>query len=445
MMRLVFSDLRDHAVTWLGAFFVAVGCGYIGGWAASIGATMEPYPNLQDLPWMVLVFSSLAAAAVLVPAANLTVSVQRRSYALWQLVNVSPRLVSAVVIAQLAVVAVAGAVCGTLLEAATYVPLFPLVFSSRYYQPIDHVVLEVGLPLFPLVWFGVVGVFVLGGLRGARSAGETPPLVALNAPEPTRKGMTWLRIALFAGLAFGDWQLASFMVGSGADAALDMSLFLPVLMIAMLVPLAPLVFSIVLRAWTSLVPKTRWNAWYLARHTARYGLSASTSVETPVMVGFGLVAGVFSLSGVLGAYVRQQGMTGWSTSLDFTSSLLLLGGPILLCAIGAAVSVVMTSRSRTRDVALLIASGARPQTMLGAAVCEALIHAVTATFVGAAAVVASNAVIAYAVGLPLFANLAFGEGLVVSLAGFVLVLTATLVPTCAALNKEPASVLTLQE
>ena len=213
----------------------------------------------------------------------------------------------------------------------------------------------------------------------------------------------------------------------------------------MLVPLASLVFSIVLRAWTALVPQARWNAWYLARHTARYGLSASTSVETPVMVGFGLVAGVFSLSGVLGAYVQQQSMAGWSTSLDFTSSLLLLGGPILLCAIGAAVSVVMTSRSRTRDVALLIASGARPQTMLGAAVCEALIHAVTATLVGAAAVVASNAVIAYAVGLPLLGNLAFGEGLVVSLAGFALVLAATLVPTCAALNKEPVAVLMVQE
>ena len=28
MMRLAFSDLRDHAATWIGAFLVAVGCGY---------------------------------------------------------------------------------------------------------------------------------------------------------------------------------------------------------------------------------------------------------------------------------------------------------------------------------------------------------------------------------------------------------------------------------
>ena len=41
MIRLVFSDLRDHATTWVGAFLVAVACGLIGGWAASFQATMQ--------------------------------------------------------------------------------------------------------------------------------------------------------------------------------------------------------------------------------------------------------------------------------------------------------------------------------------------------------------------------------------------------------------------
>ena len=47
--------------------------------------------------------------------------------------------------------------------------------------------------------------------------------------------------------------------------------------------------------------------------------------------------------------------------------------------------------------------------------------------------------------MPLFDGLAFGEGLAVSLAGFVLVLAATLVPTLAALRKEPATVLAMGE
>ena len=96
-------------------------------------------------------------------------------------------------------------------------------------------------------------------------------------------------------------------------------------------------------------------------------------------------------------------------------------------------------------MALLVAAGARPGTLLAAAACEALVHAVTATLAGMAVIVASNAVVASAVGMPPFSGLAFGEGLVVSLAGFVLVLAATLVPTCAALRREPALVLAAGE
>ena len=152
MMRLVFSDLRDHAATWIGTFLVAVGCGYIGGWAASMLATAETYRNLDSMVWTMVAFSSFAAAVVLASAANLTVSAQRRSYALWQIANVGPRSVGAVVLAQLAVVATLGAACGTLVETITYAPLFPWVFSSPFYQPIDQVVLEVGVSKMPAVW-----------------------------------------------------------------------------------------------------------------------------------------------------------------------------------------------------------------------------------------------------------------------------------------------------
>ena len=445
MMRLVFSDLRDHAATWIGAFLVAVGCGYIGGWAVSILTTTETYRNLETLVWTMVAFSSFAAAVVLVSAANLTVSAQRRSYALWQIANVSPRSVSAVVLAQLAVVATLGAACGTLVESVTYAPLFPWVFSSPFYQPIDQVVLEVGASRMPTVWLAVAAVSLVGGLKGARSAGETPPLEALRDSEPKRRGMTWLRAILFASLATGTCALSVFMVEAQSYAALSNALFVPLLAVATLATVAPVVLSALMRAWTSIMPQLRWNAWYLARHTARYGLSLSTSVETPVMVGFDLLAGVASLSNMLAFYAQQQGLLDYKTSLDFTSTILLLGGPVLLCAIGAAVSVVMTSKSRTRDLALLIAGGARPRTLLAAAVGEAFIHAVTATLAGMAAVVVSNAVTACAVGMPLFDGLAFGEGLAVSLAGFVLVLAATLVPTLAALRKEPATVLAMGE
>ena len=361
MMRLVLFDLRDHAVTWIGAFAVAVTCGYLGGWAASLRATADLCAgtlqrNMQDAATMVLVFSLVAAVAVLVSAANLTVVAQRRSYALWQLANVGPRRVGVVVLAQLAVVAVVGAVVGTLLSAATFVPLFSLVFGGH--GKFSQVAPQVGASSMPAVWLAVAGVFLCGGLKGARGAAKTPPLTALREPEPERRGMTWLRALLFVALAACAWWVSSLMLDDGPDKVLNWSLYIPLLMVAAMVPLAPLAFSAFLSAWTSLLPQ-KWNAWYLARRTARHGLSSSTSVETPIMVGVGLVAGVFSIVACAAAYAEAQGAADFA-GLDFTTTILMLGGPVLLCAVGAAVSVVMTSRSRTRDVARFVAAG-RPR------------------------------------------------------------------------------------
>lgn len=442
MIKLAFSDLRDHAATWIGAFVVAVACGYVGGWAASFSATARMCTgslsrNFEQVGVMVLVFSLVAAVAVLVSAANLTVAAQRRSYALWQLANVRPRLVSAVVLVQLAAVGALGAVVGTLLAALTLKALFPLAFVSR--PELAQVTPQIGWELMPEVWLAVAGVFLVGGLKGARSAGRTSPMTALRGPEQARVGMTWLRGALFLGLLVGTCWLVSSIAKGGPDDAMDWALFVPLFVTAAFVPLAPAAFPFVLRAWTALVPR-HWNAWYLARRAARYSLAASTSVETPIMVGFGLVAGIFSVIMCGFDYYTLQGGTHYS-GIDLSTTLLMFGGPVLLTAVGAAVSVVMTARSRTRDVALLTSAGALPVTLLAAAACEALIHAVTATAMGMLAVVVSTAAVASTLGLPPLSSLAFGEGLVVSTAGFVLVLVATLAPTLAVLHRETAAVL----
>lgn len=446
MIRLMFVDLRDHATTWLGAFFVAVACGYIGGWAASFVETANYYTGdvsraLEGSALIVILFSVVVAIVVLSSAANLTVSVNRRSYALWQLMNVSPIRVSAVVLAQLAVVATTGAVGGTLLVAVTIDPLFPLVFNS--YGPTFQLVPRVGVIPMSLVCLSVVGVFLFGGMKGARSAGHTPPLVALREPELRRIEMTRLRIVLFIALSACSGILVSNMGSSEPFDAMDDTLYLLILIAAVVASVAPFLLSLTQRVWTSFAPEDRWDAWFLARRTARYGLSVSTSVETPIMLGFLLVGGTFSLLNAMGLFVQQEGIIGMSTTLDGTSAILLMGGPVLLCAVGAAASVLMSSQSRTRDIALLVASGAGRETLIAAAVYEALIHAVTATLVGMVGVVVFDALVSCAIRLPLFSGLTFTEGFVVSVVGFFLVLIATLVPTCAALNEETAIVLSV--
>ena len=426
MIRLALCDLRDHAATWIGAFMVAAACGFIGGWGVSLAATAKTYPNMQSFAVTVIAFSMIAAVPVAAQTANLAVTAQRRSYALWQLANASPRQVRAVVLGQIATVALSGALCGTLVEAASFEPLFPWVFSSPFYQPIDQVVLEVGLPLMPAVWLAVAAVFLVGGLRGACNAAKTPPVAVLREPEEARRGMAWTRTLLCAVLAFSTWQVAASLSGSDLN---SLSVALPAL----------------LGAWTALVSRGRWSVWFLARRAARFGLAASTSVEAPVVVGFGVVAGVFSLSNLLGAFVVSRSVVGYSTSLDWTSSVLLLGGPVLIAVVGAAASMAMSSRARVRNVALLVACGASFRTVLASSVCEALIHTVTATLAGMLCVIVSNAAVAFALGLPPLEGLSFAEGAAVPLAGLVLVLVAELAPTISVLRKGAVPVLAARE
>lgn len=367
MIRLVFCDLYDHLTTWIGAFFIAVGCSYIGGWVVSLQTTSSFYADgvqkfLQNAGSSIFMFSLIAGIAVLISAANLTVSVQRQSYALWQLVNIKPYLVSLIVLIQLAIVAVLGAVCGTLLSVITFKPLFPLLFSSR--AEIAQITPHVGIEQLPTVWLIVVIVFLVGGLKGARSAAMTPPLTVLREPEPKKIRLTWLRILVFVALSACMCWMA-YTIGEAlsenrqADAMM-WAFLMPVLLASTFAPLAPLLLPVTLSAWTTLIPLKLNNAWYLARNSARYSLSTSTSVETPIMMGFGLVAGIFSVMQVLASHARTQGVSDTSGYiLGSTETLLMLGGPVLLCAIGAAVSVVMSSRSRTRDVALLTAGQVR--------------------------------------------------------------------------------------
>ena len=85
---------------------------------------------LMSAASVVVTFAAVTALVVLSSAADLAVSLQARSYALWQLVGIRPSLVGAVVLAQLAIVAVVGASIGCLIAAPLFRPIFDLVFGS---------------------------------------------------------------------------------------------------------------------------------------------------------------------------------------------------------------------------------------------------------------------------------------------------------------------------
>lgn len=437
MLKLIFSDLKTNKATWLGAFFVAITCGYIGGWVISILGTAQfyvgaVYKNINQAGTILFLFSIVAGLAVISAVAKLTVDAQRKSYALWQLVNVSPRKVIMVVLAQLFVVAILGAICGTLLSGISFVPLFPLVFSAR--KIFEQVIPRVDLSSMPIVWLGVACIFLFGGLKAARAAGHTTPLQALTSQPLKKLGMTWIRLLLFVVLLTITVWFSYSIIVDGPNNGTDRSIYLPILLVGTLVPIAPVLFLLFMRIWTLLVPQ-RCVVWFLARRMALYNFSLSTSVQTPIMVGFGMVAGILTIINTMKHYAMDIGITNFN-GLDLTSTILAMGGPILLSAVGAAASIGMTARSRISDVKLLAISGASPRTLILAAICETFIHSANATFVGIIAVAASNYIVSKGLMILPFVDITITDGLIVSLLGFIMIAITVLTPTLFALSRK---------
>lgn len=437
MLKLIFSDLKTNKATWLGAFFVAITCGYIGGWVISILGTAQfyvgaVYKNINQAGTILFLFSIVAGLAVISAVAKLTVDAQRKSYALWQLVNVSPRKVIVVVLAQLFVVAILGAICGTLLSGISFSPLFPLVFSAR--KIFEEVIPRVDLSSMPIVWLGVACIFLFGGLKAARTAGRTTPLQALTSQPLKKLDMTWIRLLLFAVLLTITVWFSYSIIVDGPNNGMDRSIYLPILLVGTLVPIAPVLFLLFMRIWTLLVPQ-RCVVWFLARRMALYNFSLSTSVQTPIMVGFGMVAGILTIINTMKHYATDIGITNFN-GLDLTSTILAMGGPILLSAVGAAASIGMTARSRTSDVKLLAISGASPRTLILAAICETFIHSANATFVGIIAVAASNYIVSKGLMILPFVDITITDGLIVSLLGFIMIAITVLTPTLFALSRK---------
>ena len=447
MLRLIFADLVANARIWLGVFALTVTAGGIGGIAASLtesgivagGAVQE---GLAGITAAVAVFSGVTALAVLGSTATLTVTLQQRGYALWQLVGIPPTMIGLVVLAQLFVVAVIGATVGSLAVSPAVAPFFSYVFAGQ--NDLEGVRVHYGAVSVGWVILAVAGVVVLGGLRSARRASRVGAIEALREPEPARLRMGWLRCLLAAGLLAGVVGMSAGMAGSSFSTVSSQVMLLSPLVAALFTALGPVLFPVVLRGWTALVPPRASASWFLARNSARYRLSQSTAAISPLLVGIALTGGLYSAASTLAAALELQ--TGRTAGYDLAPEgvVMLLGGPLLLAAVAAAATVFMSGHARERDFALLQAAGAGQGTIIAAAAWEAVIYVVTATILGGAVVVAGGLVTAAALSTiipgvaPVFA---LGPPALVAGCGLVLVAAATVLPTVTALRRDIARTL----
>ncbi|MDQ0648885.1 putative ABC transport system permease protein [Microbacterium natoriense] len=442
MIPLLRAELRHGWATWSG--LAAVGAVAAVSFSAAIAmleAGLAEGGEILDASVsflsILLILNVPAGAIVIAAVSRLAVGLHRAVYARWQLAGVSPAQTSAVVISQLTGVGLLAGFVGFGAAVLIVPPFLHAVFvddSSWWAEASIRPGALTGVIVVPLTTL----VVLLGGFRGARSAGRTPALSALREPEAEAKRMRWWRwlllVAVLLAAGFGG-ALAPFRAEERSTAISQFPL-LPAYLTAIVATAAPVLSPLVLRAWTALIPARASATWHLARHQARYHLGRSTASVTPLFVGTALLGGLMTMSATTSTAMTSAGLPG-NFDLGIMQVMLLVGGPVLLGATGAAVVLFMSNRTQASEQALLRASGASHGVVLGAAVCQAAIHVITATLLASIVVFGTALISAAALGrfVPAVPVLDIGAAAQLVALGLVLTVSATLVPAMARMRE----------
>lgn len=431
MIRLLLADLKNNWIVWSGLLVMALVCGYLGGWGVSIEATAVHYTGLQSFGYINLFLSSVAAIAILIPLSQQLVAILSRYYALWQLAGVRPALVKSVILLQLFIVATVGACLGTFFEMRSYALLFPWVFSS--YNLPTNIVLSLGASFMPAVWIGVGAVFVLGGYRGACAAGRISPIEILRESESVVTPISPMRLLICVVLAIGVVLFFGSLSSPLGDGEFDQTAFAPILIVALFAACAPWLLSAMMQVWRG-VSTMRFLPSFMGARSALHQVETAHAVEVPIMVGYGLLVGFNAMFDTLGVYADSIGLSGLNTSLDWTGTIVLFGGPVFLSCVGASIGCLLSFGRRRQDAMLCVSLGMSKKDVFLSAVYEATLHVLSATIVGVATACLVNVLVAGAAGIMPVFGLTYVSGLMLPAFSFVLVLIAIVVPTYSGLR-----------
>ncbi|MBO9056987.1 hypothetical protein JYQ29_08320 [Curtobacterium flaccumfaciens pv. flaccumfaciens] len=443
MLRLVLSDLRQNAGIWIGALVVsaataaaaAIAAGMLETGFAIIGSggptDLLRAGGLTTLASLVVVLTIVAVTAVLGSVTRLTIDLQRRGYALWQLVGVPSRTVTAVVRLQLAVVALVGSTIGCLVV-APFVPAF-LHFGLSESDGLRDLDERFGPTSAVSVVLAVTVVVVLSSLRPSRRAGLVRPIEVLREPESVRTRTTWTRWAASAVALLLAGLLTSSIVDAGVRTGGQVLLIGP-LVTAACTAIGPVVFPATLRAWTAVVPAHRSASWFLARNAAAFSVDRSSATVSALVITIALPGSLFAGFDTLGDAVHRTTGSSSGGGLDLQSVLLMLGGPLLVSLFGAAATVLMAGRTREQEAALVEAAGGSRSTVLARAAWESVILVGTAVLVAAVVLVLTGCgqAVALAVTVPgTQPHLGLRAALPAALVSLVLMVAAGTIPLLA--------------
>jgi putative ABC transport system permease protein len=113
-------------------------------------------------------------------------------------------------------------------------------------------------------------------------------------------------------------------------------------------------------------------SFQVARRNAITVIGQGGSTSAALVVALGLPVGLISGQQTVATALRSGSISAGTVGL-------ILGGPVLLAAVGSAAGLLMTARNRAREIATLIAIGGTHGLALAVAVLEGLVILVSAS------------------------------------------------------------------
>ena len=456
MKTILLAELRGSLRTWLGVSLAFVATNFallFPGlvWVSVATAGGDSAMSLSVLAVTNMVFSALVSLSVLGTTTNLALSARRGALARLALGGATPQQIVRTVVVQLVAMSLLSSVVGTVLAMLALRPALDFLVEWRRIEAHeDLAVIEpvYSLPMALVIVSATVVVAVLGGLRQARRASKVPPVEAVrqhaSGGEVAKMSRSRIVIAVLTGIAVVGAYISVFSTTSqpSTDTIFNLvqtSTLVLVLLAVLFSLLAPVVIRPLIFAWVRLLPLPA-PSWQLARRTAHARAPRLLRSIIPVMMTVGLFLG---MTCTVGSLQSSFDASGFTRDLVGTAMIVLLGLPLLVSLSGGVGSLIMMSKQRDAELALLGVVGATPRQRVLVPLLEAVIISVTATILGI--VMSAGAVGVLALGFPLTRRLVFafnppyGTFVGAVLVTFAITIAATVLPTLRARRmSEPA-------
>lgn len=453
MRRVIAAELRDSWPAWVGVSLGFVMTGFAMALAAlvlhsGVAASGTVLPELDAQTYSAqgginLVLATLVGFNVVGASTALVVDSRRGALARLALVGATPHEVVRAVLSQLAVVAFVSAIVGDVLAVLVLRPALAFLLAERGSDSSGIMappVVEPGtLVAVNLAWLLVV---LIGGYQQARRASRIPPVEALRqsqGSDAARSGVrpsAWFRAAL--ALLF---LIGMFVMVPALAANRDSETFTQIMQTNMFglavvgwlfSELMPLIVRPLTSLWTGLVPASVSPTWSIARATVLARAERLSRSVSPVMFTIGLAFGIIGLPTTYNAIFAASGFDVTLEHVGAETFLALMGLALAIALCGSVGSLLMMSKQREAELALLGIAGGTGAQRVRVATFEAVMITGTAAILGILMVVVSLTHLAWATpqaGLQFALGVPLVPLLVALLVCGAVTIVATVVPT----------------